>query len=194
VRPERRTFPRFLVSSRGVCCGVAIAAAACEKQPADRADSSASSVVAAAASPTRIDSAPRAESAGAPARAVTTATCVSEGDWQPCSVQKRLTDAGYVPIDKGPSPAGVFPVPGTTYALGPARLHVYLFKSAKDREQAIAAIDTTAVSRRGRVAPWPTRPTRITSNNLVGVLESDNGQLIERVQLAITAGLPRQSR
>ena len=177
-----------------MCCGVAIAVAACEKQSADRADSSASSVAAAAASPARIDSARRAESAGAPAPAATTPTCVSEGEWQPCSVQKRLTDAGYVPIDKGPSPAGVFPVPGTTYALGPAQLHVYLFKSAKEREQAIAAIDTTAVSRHGSAAPWPTRPTLITSNNLVGVLESDNGQLIERVQLAITAGLPRPNR
>jgi hypothetical protein len=118
---------------------------------------------------------------------------VSEGEWQPCSIEKRLTDAGYVPINKGPSPTGVFPVPGTTYALGPAQLYIYIFKSAKEREQAIAGIDTTAVSRRGSAAPWSTRPTLITSTNLVGVLVSDNGRLIERVQLAITAGLPRAS-
>ena len=30
----------------------------------------------------------------------------------------------------------------------------------------------------------------ITSNNLVAVLVSDNGRLVERVQLALTAGLP----
>jgi len=40
---------------------------------------------------------------------------------------------------------------------------------------------------------WPLPPTLITSNNLVAVLVSDNARLIERVQLAITAGLPRAS-
>ena len=187
---ERRTFRRFLVSSRGVRCWVAIAFTACQRQAADRADSAASS----AASPARIDSAARAETTRASTPVTATPACVSEGEWQQCSIEKRLTDAGYVPINKGPSPTGVFPVSGTTYALGPAQLHVYIFKSAKEREQAIAAIDTTAVSPRGSAAPWPTRPTLITSNNLVGVLVSDNGQLIERVQLAITAGLPRSSR
>jgi hypothetical protein len=33
-------------------------------------------------------------------------------------------------------------------------------------------------------------PTLITSNNLAAVLISDNGRLVERVQNAITAGLP----
>ena len=191
---ERRTIRRFLVSSRGVRCWVAVVFVACQKQASDRIDSASSSVAPSAASQARIDSAPGADTAHASTPAATTPACVSAGEWQQCSVEKRLTDAGYVPVNKGPSPKGVFPVPGTTYALGPAQLHVYIFKSAKEREQAIAAIDTVAVSRRGSAAPWPTRPTLITSNNLVAVLESDNGQLIERVQLAITAGLPRASR
>jgi len=118
---------------------------------------------------------------------------VSEGQWQPCSIEKRLTDAGFVPINKGPAPTGVFPVGGTSYALGDARLHVYIFKSATEREKAVAGIDTTTVSRRGSASPWPLPPTLITSNNLVAVLVSDNARQIERVQLAITAGLPRAS-
>lgn len=142
----------------------------------------------------RVDSARARDTSHAPTAAATTPACVSEGQWQQCSVEKRLTDAGYVPIKKGVSPTGVFPVPGTTYALGPAALHVYVFKSANAREQAMSAIDTVMVARKGSTAPWPTRPTLITSNNLAAVLESDNGQLIERVQLAITAGLPAQSR
>ncbi|HEX5076621.1 MAG TPA: hypothetical protein VFW03_25650 [Gemmatimonadaceae bacterium] len=124
---------------------------------------------------------------------VTTPACVSEGEWQPCSIEKRLTDAGFVPINKGPAPTGIFPVAGTTYALGDAQLHVYIFKSAKEREQAVAAIDTTTVSRRGGPASWPLPPTVITSNNLVAVLVSDNARQIERVQLNITAGLARAS-
>jgi hypothetical protein len=118
---------------------------------------------------------------------------VSEGEWQSCSIEKRLTDAGFVPINKGPAPTGVFPIAGTSYALGAAQLHVYIFKSAKEREQAVAGIDTTTVARRGSAAPWPLPPTLITSNNLVAVLVSDNARQIERVQLAITAGLPRAS-
>ena len=137
---------------------------------------------------------PRRDSAAAPASgAATTPACVSEGEWQSCSIEKRLTDAGFVPINKGPAPNGVFAVAGTSYALGAAQLHVYIFKSAKAREQAVAAIDTTTVSRRGSTATWPLPPTLITSNNLVAVLVSDNARLIERVQLAITAGLPRAS-
>jgi hypothetical protein len=116
--------------------------------------------------------------------------CVSEGAWQTCSVEKRLTDAGFVPVKKGNAPAGVFDVPGTTYALGPAELSVYIFKSEKDRETASAAIDTVTVTKGGGASPWSTPPTFISSNNLIAVLLSDNGRLIERVQLAITAGLP----
>ena len=119
---------------------------------------------------------------------------MSEGEWQSCSIEKRLTDAGFVPINKGPAPTGVFPVAGTSYALGAAQLHVYIFKSAKERERAVAGIDTTKVSRRGSPSSWPLPPTFITSNNLVAVLVSDNARQIERVQLAITAGLPRASR
>jgi len=109
-------------------------------------------------------------------------------------VEKRLTDAGFVPIRKGVAPTGVFDVPGTTYTLGAAELNVYLFPSAKEREAAIGAIDTVTVVRGAGASPWSSAPTLITSNNLVAVLLSDNGRLIERVQNAITAGLPRAAR
>jgi hypothetical protein len=120
-----------------------------------------------------------------------TTGCVSEGDWQSCSIEKRLTDAGFVPIKKGPAPTGIFPVEGTSYTLGNAELHVYVFSSAKAREQAIAAIDTATVSRRGATPQtWPIPPTLIVSNNLAAVLISDNARQVERVQNAIRAGLP----
>jgi hypothetical protein len=119
---------------------------------------------------------------------------VSEGDWKQCSIAKRLTDAGFVPIDKGAAPSGLFSVPGTTYALGPSTLHVYLFPTASALKKEMAGIDTVAVAPRGATASWPLPPTLITSNNVAAVLISDNARLIERVQLAITAGLPSASR
>jgi len=189
---------RYVFASWGLCCGVAVALQACQRKSPARADSGVSS--APVANAPAAAASPRADSAAAPAGvapasgAATTPGCVSEGEWQPCSIEKRLTDAGFVPINKGPAPTGVFPAAGTTYALGAAQLHVYIFKSAKEREQAVAGIDTTTVSRRGSPASWPMPPTFITSNNLVAVLVSDNARQIERVQLAITAGLPRASR
>jgi hypothetical protein len=116
-------------------------------------------------------------------------SCVNEGAWQPCSLERRLIDAGFVLVNKGAAPTGVFPVAGTSYTLGTAALHVYLFASSKARETAVAAIDTVTVAPRGGVANWPMPPTLITSNNLAAVLISDNGRLVERVQNAITAGL-----
>jgi len=116
--------------------------------------------------------------------------CVSEGAWQVCSVEKRLTDAGFVPMKQDSPAADLFAIRGTEYALGPARLHVYVFETAKARESAVAAIDTIAIARRGTPATWGGPAWLITSNNLVAVLVSDNGRLVERVQLALTAGLP----
>ena len=121
---------------------------------------------------------------------VAPAACVSEGAWQACSVEKRLTDAGFVPMRQDAPAADLFPIKGIEYALGPARLHVYVFETAQARESAVASIDTIAIAPRGKPATWPAPAWLITSNNLVAVLVSDNARLVERVQLALTAGLP----
>lgn len=128
--------------------------------------------------------------AAANSAALTKPACVSEGAWQTCSVEKRLIDAGFVPMKQAAPAAKLFAVEGEEYALGPARLHVYLFPSAKERAAAIAGIDTVAITRPGTPPPWSGPAWLITSNNLVAVLVSDNGRLVERVQLALTAGLP----
>jgi hypothetical protein len=173
---------------------------ACSREqspPADTAHASVSPSVSSSASPspTRTDSltgrtaTPNGPAAPAGVVAINSA-CVNEGAWQPCSVERRLIDAGFVLVKTGAAPTGVFPVAGTSYTLGTAALHVYLFASSKARETAVAAIDTVAVAPRGGAANWPMPPTLIMSNNLAAVLISDNGRLVERVQNAITAGLP----
>ena len=144
-------------------------------------------------SPTSAGTARRTDSLTSPATPAAP-VCVSEGGWQPCSIEKRLTDAGYVLVNKGPAPTGVFDVAGTRYLLGNAELNIYIFRSARDREVAVAKIDTNTVAPRGGTAPWSMPPWFITSNNLVAVLVSDNGRLIERVQNAVRAGLPSPTR
>jgi hypothetical protein len=165
-----------------------VVAVACGRQESPRADSAAAAPPPAAAT-SRTDSA-RSTNASAATNTPSAPACVSEGTWRDCSVEKRLTDAGYVPVNKGAAPSGIFPVQGTTYALGQAQAHVYVFASAKERQAAAAAIDTATVSRPGVAAPWSSPPTFITSNNLIVVLVSDNAQLIERVENFIRAGLP----
>ena len=182
------------ISVRVRFIGAALAVVACGRQDAPRADSLAPKASAQTSVAPRADSTSVAQPAPAPRSADSASrACVSEGDWQLCSVEKRLTDAGFVPIKKGAAPASVFPVSGTSYALGAAVANVYVFSSAKKREDAVAAIDTVTVSRRGSPSSWPLPPTLITSNNVAVVLVSDDGRLIERVQNAITAGLPRAS-
>jgi hypothetical protein len=97
-------------------------------------------------------------------------------------------------VNKGPAPNTVFDVSGTTYALGSASLHVYVFRSAAAREKAVGGIDTVKVVKRGEAPTWSAPAWLITSNNLAAVLISDNGQTVERVQNAITAGLPATSK
>ncbi len=161
-----------------------------DRPPADSANTPRTSPA------TSADTAPAAAPpvvAAADSAAAEKAACTSEGAWQTCSIEKRLTDAGFVPIAKGPAARGVFEIAGTQYALGPAELHVYIFPSAKAREAAVAGMDTVTVTRGAGPSPWSMAPTFISSNNLVAVVLSDNGRLIERVQLAITAGLPSAS-
>jgi hypothetical protein len=73
---------------------------------------------------------------------------------------------------------------------------VYIFPSTAERERAVSAMDSVAVAPRGATGPWPagSEPVLIQSNNLAAVLLSENARLTERVQLALTAGLPPPSR
>ena len=188
-----RSLGRSIVPLRGAVMTVVLGSAACAGEPRSAADSTKP----AGAAPS-VATANETGSAAASAPATTTASgpaCVSEGQWQECSVEKRLSDAGFVPIRKSTAPSGIFAVEGTTYALGRAELHVYVFPSSKARERALADIDTVTVARRPGPPPsWPAPPSLISSNNLVAILVSDNGQTIERVQNAIRAGLPAASR
>jgi len=169
----------------GIALAVALIGCGTETPPGGDSAAVSATPRSAPSSPARSDSTSVASS-----KAGATPACVSEGAWQSCSIEKRLTDAGFVPIKKGAAPGGVFDTEGISYALGPAELHVDLFRSAKEREVAVSGVDTITVTRGPGQSPWSMAPTLITSNNLLAVLLSDNGRLIERVQNAITAGLP----
>ena len=85
-------------------------------------------------------------------------------------------------------------VPGAAYAVGGGELQVYLYPDSLARQRDFADFDTARV-RSAQPADSSAQPhapaTLITSNNLAAILMSDSETQIERVQLALTAGLPR---
>lgn len=128
---------------------------------------------------------------GATPPGVTVDSCPRFGAWQACSVEKRLRDAGFV-VTRRPEPptSRIVPVDGIAYGLGPSELAVWLFPTSAERERASAGIDAATAQPTGAFERWPRPATLIVSNNLLAVLQSENERTIERVQLALTAGLP----
>lgn len=119
-------------------------------------------------------------------------TCPMAGEWRTCSIKKRLERAGLVPIER-PEPARepFLSVPGTAFSLGKyAELRVYVYPDRAARERESSKLDSLTASPRGTTVDWPAPPTLFTSNNVLAILLSQNEHLIERVELAITAGLP----
>jgi hypothetical protein len=114
------------------------------------------------------------------------------GNWQRCSVEDRLEHAGLV-IKRHDDPVRhpYLAVPGDVYDVGKGELQVFVYASEKDRERDSAKLDSATAAPAGTATQWSKKPTLILSNNLLAILLSDNETQIERVELAITAGLPR---
>lgn len=116
--------------------------------------------------------------------------CAMFGRWQPCSVIRRLESAGLgpVPLDGAVRQEGLS-IEGSAFRLGSGEIQVYLY-----------ADSTSAAAEAGRVNPRDTEPARvrgirrpptvIRSANLVALFFNNNDRQLERVELALTAGLP----
>jgi len=81
-------------------------------------------------------------------------------------------------------------VPGAVYAVGAGELQVYLYPDSTARRRDFANVDTVRVQPAGSAVAWRATPTLMVSNNLAAILLSDSETQIERVRLALTAGLP----
>ncbi len=120
-----------------------------------------------------------------------------EGNWTACAVEERLKRAGVV-IEKQADPVQhpFMSVPGATYHIGNAEheLEVFLYPSAEARARDTAALDSTTVSPRGTRVAWRTPPTLVVSNNLAAIILSVNDRTVERLTLALAAGLPEPEK
>lgn len=120
-----------------------------------------------------------------------------EGDWTPCAIEDRLTRSGVV-FTKKPDAVTLpfFSVTGTTYEIGNPEheVQVFLYPSAAARERDTAALDSVSASPKGTRHAWRTPPTLVTSNNLAAVILSLNDRTVERLALALGAGLPQPEK
>jgi hypothetical protein len=119
--------------------------------------------------------------------------CPPTGAWALCSVEKRLSQAGFVPrkvATEGPRRAG-FSVAPTTYALGHSTLEVFLYPDARALERDWAKLDTLAAAPRGQTGVWQMPPTLVRSANLAAVFLTESPTQADRLTLALTAGAPQ---
>lgn len=143
------------------------------------------------------DSTPAGAVVGGPAvtgtpQAPENADCPETGAWRACSVEHRLERAGFVAVRQDTTVRYPFlDVPGIAYRLGGEELHVFLYPGAVERERDLADVDPASVSRSGDDVSWSATPTLIVSGNLAAILIGGSSRRVERVQLALTAGLPQ---
>lgn len=143
--------------------------------------------------------APPASATGFPASSAPGAkpACALEGDWTPCAVEERLLRAGVV-AERQPTPARhpFFAVEGAVYQIGTPdhELQVFLYPSTAARVRDTDALDSATVSPRGTRVIWKAPPTLVTSNNLAAVILSLNDRTVERLALALSAGLPQPEK
>ena len=135
----------------------------------------------------------REQSAGARARkaeVIDEPACELSRPWRSCSVADRLERAGLAPVAADTVRHPALSVPGQSYRLGRAELHVFLYPDSTGRARDVARLDSATAFLPGAAVVWPARPTLITSDNLAAILLSDSERHIERVRDALTAGLP----
>jgi len=123
--------------------------------------------------------------------------CRLEGDWTPCAVADRFAHAGVVAT---PQPDSIrhpfFSVAGIEYFVGNPehRVQVFLFPSAEIRARETAALDSVTAAPPGQRVTWRTPPTLVVSQNLAAVVLSVNDRTVERLSLALGAGLPQPAK
>ena len=118
--------------------------------------------------------------------------CPLTGAWRPCSVVDRLEHAGLAPVPRDSVRHPFLSVPGAVYAVGRGELQLFLYTDSAARVRDFAGFDTARVQPRGAAVTWRAPASLVLSNHLAAILLSDNATQVERVRLALTAGLPER--
>ena len=142
------------------------------------------------------DTASIASSANSPAdTSKQTNACPRTGLWAQCSVEKRLSQSGFVVrrLPDSTKRRSGFSVTPIAYSLGHSRLDVFLYSTIDAATREAGGLDTTLAGPRGKPSQWGigVQPTFVRSANLIAVFLTDNPTQSERLSLALTAGAPQ---
>lgn len=118
--------------------------------------------------------------------------CPATGRWAECSVLKRLEQAGLVPdTSHGSATEPPLTAKGIHLTVRRAELELYFYpdKAARERDQ--RRLDRSRYLEAEQPPEPRHKPTIVTSENLLVVLDTRNERQRERITLAITAGPPQ---
>jgi hypothetical protein len=117
--------------------------------------------------------------------------CPGTVHWESCTVFDRLERAGLAPQRGDTIRFPFLTVAGQTWRIGKATIHVFRYRDSLSRRTDWIALDSTRALPKGDTLPaWSGTPTLLVNDNLLAILLSENGEQIERVSLALTAGPP----
>ncbi len=117
--------------------------------------------------------------------------CPGTGHWESCTVFDRLERAGLAPQRGDTVRFPFLKIAGQSWRLGTATIHVFRYRDSVVRHRDFISLDSLHARPRGdTITSWPGTPTMIVNDNLLAILLSDNGEQVERVTLALTAGPP----
>lgn len=129
-----------------------------------------------------------------PSAAGDTATppCPATGLWAECSVVERLEQAGLV-MEKDQQPAIEKPLErqGSAFSVRSATLEVFIYPDRAARERDQARLDSDGYLAADQDPEPVHKPTLVTSENLLVVLDTHRERQRERITLALTAGPPQ---
>ena len=130
--------------------------------------------------------------AAAPTGAPATDSCPADGQWAPCSLLKRLDEAGLAPQrDSNPVTLAPLSKPGVHVTVGGSELDLFFYPDSASRARDEAKLDPKQYVAYDAPQTIRAEPTLIHSVNVIAILHSRRDQQRERVSDAITAGPPQ---
>jgi hypothetical protein len=123
-----------------------------------------------------------------------TADCPHDGKWALCSIERRLTQAGFdvKRVEENSTRRAGFSVTPVVYTLGRSRLEIFLYQDSASLARDIAKLDTLTAGPVGKLSQWgDVSPTLLHSANMAAVILSESPTQTERAILALTAGPPQ---
>ncbi len=114
------------------------------------------------------------------------------GRWDDAHLVDRLVRSGLAPQAEPAVKAPAYwsaPV-AVAYTVGQATVFAYIYPDSSARHRATAGLDTISLAPKGTASPYGMPRVLIEQNNLAAVLVGGSDRQVERVQLAIGAGLP----